>query len=457
MKKFYLAIILILLFGCSKKNSTPVTLNETTEKGNLSIKLIWDTPTGKKYSVPAGVETINIYIHSQDMAEIKSTFTASANSGAIPQVSIGTNRSVLVNGLDSTGKVIYVGETNNVTVSSAKTTDISVTLNPYTYPNGKFYFVEYNYKYVSGNSIIDKSTLYSINLDGTSKTSLTTHSDYSSIVDISPDGNKILLKMKNNNTYNVYIINSDGSNLINLTNSPVDVNYASFSPDGNKIIYRKQYNGNFYDIYVMNLDGSNNIKLTNTGLVVGHPKFNLDGTKIFYNIYDVNTSVGKFMSINIDGTNETEIMNNFNIGILSNDFIFSSDGTKIVYGGINVNNKHDFYIMNIDGSGKQQITNNNFDWEEGLSQYLSNNDTVFFYAPGGGGVNIFSVNVIGTNLINLTNSLSSNYDYSKYVVPKDFGKIVYKSSYYYTISQYSIEYWMMDYDGKNKVLITSAN
>ncbi len=119
---------------------------------------------------------------------------------------------------------------------------------------------------------------------------------------------KIVFMGTSGSYYDIYIVNEDGSNLTNLTNTADSSEvYPSWSPDGKKIYFLKQENSKFY-LYVMNSDGTGQTKVT------------------------------------------TEAIYNFSYAI-------SPDGTKVAFTGDD--GDKEIYVVNVDGSGLVNLTNNN--------------------------------------------------------------------------------------------------
>lgn len=125
-------------------------------------------------------------------------------------------------------------------------------------------------KRVSG---IANNDIWSINVDGSGETRLTTDRASDSRPDWSPDGRKIVFSSYRDVTSplapfttELYVMNADGSAQTRLTNSPGEDDAPVWSPDGSKIAFSTDRDGR-YQVYVMNADGSapTNISRSTTG------------------------------------------------------------------------------------------------------------------------------------------------------------------------------------------------
>ena len=97
----------------------------------------------------------------------------------------------------------------------------------------------------------------------------------------SPDGSKIVYFSNENENWDIYTINIDGTGKTRLTTDLANDLHAYFSPDGNKIIFVSDRTGN-NDIWVMDVDGGNKVQLTTSTSDDIQPVWSPDGSTILF-------------------------------------------------------------------------------------------------------------------------------------------------------------------------------
>ncbi len=248
--------------------------------------------------------------------------------------------------------------------------------------------------------IINKSGdgIWSINTDGTELKKITSISIGDVLPSLSPDGTQISFA-----SGDIYIVDIDGTNLRNLTNTPnVQEGYPYFSSDGNQIVYTtKQDSTN--SIYIMEADGGNKTEVLSTAttryFLYRYPIFNSSGDTIFYKYRGQPRGL---YSINTDGTNNTLLYE----GYAGDTFpSISADGTKIVFYVSN-----DIFIMTGDGTNITRLA------EGGWPMISSDGSKIVF-----SGVNI--MNSDGSGLTELEDGGTPRFSHNKY---NDHYKIVYR-------------------------------
>ena len=156
---------------------------------------------------------------------------------------------------------------------------------------------------------------------------------------------KIAFTSAHNGILNIYAIDPDGTNQIQLTNDARVDDFPSWSPDGKRIAYLSQNASGSYVIKLMNADGTGQSELTASDYRVG-ARFNIswfpDGAKIAF------PYGGDIYSINIDGTGRTNLTNN-PVPALDTEPSVSRDGQSMAF----TTNRYrssalDIVIMNLD-------------------------------------------------------------------------------------------------------------
>ena len=204
-----------------------------------------------------------------------------------------------------------------------------------------------------------------INVDGSDDRALINYRSGVNHLDWSPDGQKIAAVSYMDSsftTWSIYVFNADGSNPLRLTNTTgVADSDPAWSPDGAQILFtRIEFISSYHfrsDLWLMNADGSEQRLLVPGGFV---GKWFPDGSRI---IYTANrTGNYEIYIANIDGTNERRLTDT------SADESYPSwspDSNRIVFtastgewNSPDSQNTFEIFIMNADGSGMRQLTNN---------------------------------------------------------------------------------------------------
>lgn len=144
------------------------------------------------------------------------------------------------------------------------------------------------------------SDIYSMNIDGSSKTNLTNDANNDSEPVYSSDGSKIFFLSTTvgaNPQEDVYSMNTDGTNKVRLTTDGNAKNHLHYSPTGNHVSF---YDETVKEIYVMTSTGASitNVSSNLGGWDLFLGPFNPDGTKLTYYLGEKRVYV-----TNIDGTN----------------------------------------------------------------------------------------------------------------------------------------------------------
>jgi Tol biopolymer transport system component len=156
----------------------------------------------------------------------------------------------------------------------------------------------------------------------------------------------------------IFTFNPNGTELnpVNLTNNPASDGRPRWSPDGRQIVFESNRSGAF-ELYIMNADGSNVRRLTFGGVPGVHGNssgsWHPDGSQIAYQ----STRTGHFQifKIFVDGTGDQRLTSSATEESLP---AWSPLGTKIAFSSRLQDVNADVHIMNPDGSGVVNLTNN---------------------------------------------------------------------------------------------------
>lgn len=196
-------------------------------------------------------------------------------------------------------------------------------------------------------------------------------------------------------SFDLYIANADGSDPKPFLPAPGYDAEATVSPVGYKIVFTSQRDGDL-DIYTVNLDGSNLRRLTTELGYDGGPFFSWDGKKIVYRSYHpkskaeverykkllademIEPNAFQVWVMDVDGSNKRQITDNEFANFAP---FYHPDNKRIIYvtnEGSSNTRKPDFnfWMINEDGSNKKQISR--FDGFDGFPMFSKNGKQLVF-------------------------------------------------------------------------------
>ena len=244
--------------------------------------------------------------------------------------------------------------------------------------------------------------VYIMNEDGTNIKNLTNNSSVDYGLNWSPDGNYILFYSNRNGNEDVWRMDNDGTNLTNLSNLPSNERAAAYSPDGKKIVFISNMDDNTLDLYTMSAEGGNIQKVTQNRTYCESPEWTNDGKYIVFTLEVEKDSTeknfsGELFVINADGNNPRRLTHRegFDSGA-----DISPNGKKIAFYGKSETGNMDIFIMNIDGTEILNLTN---DAPEDYSPSWSRDGNwISFTSGNSGNYDIWKMNIITKEKIQLT-------------------------------------------------------
>lgn len=175
--------------------------------------------------------------------------------------------------------------------------------------------------------------------------------------------------------YDIFTANVDGSNLQQLTNTARYDAEATISPTGDRIVFTSLRNGDL-DLYSVNLDGTDIKQLTDELGYDGGAFYSWDGKRIVYRSWHytdtsdarkyketlaqdlVRPTRMEIMVMNADGSGKKQVTNN----AAANFAPFFLPGNKRIIFASNMKNPRgrnfDLFLINDDGTGLEQVTYN---------------------------------------------------------------------------------------------------
>jgi Tol biopolymer transport system component/N-acetylneuraminic acid mutarotase len=275
------------------------------------------------------------------------------------------------------------------------------------------------------NRHLGNHDIYSMELDGSDETRLTTSPAYDDQPKWSPDSSKIAFISDRDGNFEIYTMDPSGGSQTRITNNFAADGFPAWSPDGTKLAFVRGdlRNPSTFEIYVMNANGSNQTRLTNDGAIDGVPAWSPDGTKIVFmsggsSVFDPNSFEIYTMNAT-DGSNRTRLTNNT---IADGQPSYSPDGTKILFASGDALNPNgiEIFVMNTNGTGRVQLTRNNV--TDGFPAWSFDGSSIVFAA---GSVNdeksveLFMMNANGTHPAKLTTNTDLDWfpDWQRIATP----------------------------------------
>jgi Tol biopolymer transport system component len=235
--------------------------------------------------------------------------------------------------------------------------------------------------------------MFTMNVDGSHDTLVSTGTGRTTCGYFFPDGKKIIYASTHLgggdclpdpdrskgyvwavfHSYDIFSANADGSDLHRLTSSDRYDAEGTISPDGKTIVFTSARDGDL-EIYTMNADGSNQKRLTFDKGYDGGAFFSPDGKQIVYRAHHPSTPEDQkegeellvrdlvkpthmeIFVMNADGSNKRQITDN---GAANFAPFFTPDGKRIIFSS-NVNDQKgwnfDLYLVDLDGKNLEQVT-----------------------------------------------------------------------------------------------------
>jgi Tol biopolymer transport system component len=203
------------------------------------------------------------------------------------------------------------------------------------------------------------------------------------------------------------VLSTTGWTSVRLTNNDVYDENSSVSSDGSKIAFISQIESPDWELFVINSDGTGLLQLTHNGGAVFDPSISGDGSKIAFVAgpgltvgYPVTfTNYDEVYVINSDGTGLVQVTNN---SVRDAFPSVSSDGSKIAFMS-SVEGYWELFVINSDGTGLKQLTSDMMISSEPCIN--GDGSKIAFTAYGGTeDSEVYVINSDGTGLIQLTNN-----------------------------------------------------
>lgn len=233
--------------------------------------------------------------------------------------------------------------------------------------------------------------------DGSGVTRVTNNS----LNDVEPafshDGTRIAYVSPRGGNNELFLVDANGTQ--QLTHNTFNDDKPSFSPDGSKIVFSSNRNG-LIDLFLLDLTTREETQLTFSQSSELDPTFTPDG-KILYS--SLRNGLSRIFEIDPSGGASTLVPNDLN----ANQFLpdVSPDGKLMAYAS-DFSGSLGIYLMDrTTNVSRLLVTSPQGDTGPSFSRDGSH---LFFYSTRTGNEDIFSVNLDGTELKDLTNNPASD-------------------------------------------------
>ncbi len=191
-----------------------------------------------------------------------------------------------------------------------------------------------------------------MNWDGSDKKQITFGQNRHAFPSWSFDGRYIFFEMFIDDNWEVFVMESDGSNIKRLTINPgVDDWHPSAHPFLYKTLYEVGQHGS-EEIWQIDINGNNKERISKGGRNYRVPKYSIDAKLITFMGYDDSKKKEQVFIMDSYGNNIKQLTFGDEGGRLP---AFSPDNKYIVYNS--TYGYSEIFLINIDGSGKKQLTN----------------------------------------------------------------------------------------------------
>jgi Tol biopolymer transport system component len=244
--------------------------------------------------------------------------------------------------------------------------------------------------------------IYSMLADGSGVVRITNDPSIDFEPALSKDRQKIAFMSNREGHVDIFVMNVDGTNPTNITSDGFNTDqYPAWSPDGSKIAFVSDRDGNS-EIYVMNADGSSKTRLTfSADDEESFPTWSPDGTQIAF-VSDKDDFEFDLWVMTADGSNPTNL-NRVDGADLFPDW--SPDGTKIVFASKRNGGNYELFTVPAAGGAATQLTFSAPGQYDFKPTYSPDGTRICFESNRNPGFDLYSMNVDGTNVVRLTNTV----------------------------------------------------
>ena len=155
------------------------------------------------------------------------------------------------------------------------------------------------------------------------------------------------------------------------------------SPDGTTIAFASDRAGDTMDIYAMHADGTGAARITGNDFNGFHPRWSPDGATILFSGFP-----SEVYEVDRDGSGQKQLSADADMAS------WSPDGKRIVF------TEDHLFVMNADGSGRTQITDDAA--TDGIPAWSPDGKRIAFDSQRSGNGDIYVMDADGSNVVRLT-------------------------------------------------------
>ena len=394
----------VTLFGCSD-SSDPVSDNGGNGKTGFASAKISITAAAPFFKDIADSAVVLVSGEGMDDIIAELEISGAAVSGTVADIPVGTARSFEVSVYDDAGTLQYYGKTVTDITGDA-VTEIAITLTR-----------------ITGSADINGSVTEVI----------------------------LFFSMKLGDDYSKYRSDINGEHITKLDSETGGLLMPS--NDGSRLAFVSGRASERNDIWLMDIDGGSQAQVTSNSGEDYAQRWSSDDSKIAFSAFRPYGTPARVMIINADGTGEREL---YSISGYDLQAVGFADGdSRVLFFKTASAGNSDCYLMSIgvDGSSLTEIVNLKDTLGAGTVYYKSgmidrSRETIVFAFHAGEGIwgvpyNLYRMNVDGTGITKLVERANLPY-----IASND--KIVYMKNNDTTNLG---EIWIMELDGSNKTQI----